>query len=228
MTDTVFYKAVTEFGEIAGGSVGLTPRVGDALIDPNFLRRVRYLREQPFIDRIFLTTNGILLDWRKLDSAAATVASEDTTSAASSDDELGAAAADPIPADKPPSPPPSYNTATASTQPEVDVKKIVREMKKVGKTGGEKVMSQFKPGMDIREDVAKARTLQPSSNFVGSGKYTNGKGTYSPADLSALIRKAGGTEEEGGFKIGENEGEDNSRFLDTDELIFSFFVNDKA
>ena len=62
MTDTVFYKAVTEFGEISGGSVGLTPRVGDALIDPNFLRRVRYLREQPFIDRIFLTTNGILLD----------------------------------------------------------------------------------------------------------------------------------------------------------------------
>lgn len=42
--------------------MGLTPIVGDALIDPKFLDRVKYLRKQPEIDRIFLTTNGILLD----------------------------------------------------------------------------------------------------------------------------------------------------------------------
>ena len=42
--------------------MGLTPVVGDALIDPKFLERVRYLRSLPEIDRIWLTTNAILLD----------------------------------------------------------------------------------------------------------------------------------------------------------------------
>jgi MoaA/NifB/PqqE/SkfB family radical SAM enzyme len=62
MSDEVFYKAVHDFVAIQGGSVSLTPIVGDALIDPKFLDRVRYLRSQPSIDRIFVTTNGILLD----------------------------------------------------------------------------------------------------------------------------------------------------------------------
>jgi MoaA/NifB/PqqE/SkfB family radical SAM enzyme len=62
MSDEVFYKAVSDFVSIQGGSVGLTPIVGDALIDPKFLTRVRYLRGLPQIDRIWLTTNAILLD----------------------------------------------------------------------------------------------------------------------------------------------------------------------
>jgi len=62
MSDEVFEKAVGDFVRIRGGGVGLTPIVGDALIDPKFLARVRYLRSLPEIDRIFLTTNGILLD----------------------------------------------------------------------------------------------------------------------------------------------------------------------
>src|SRR5947209_9992328 len=62
MTDDVFRKAVSDFISIGGGSVGLTPIVGDALIDPKFLERVRYLRSLPQIDRIWLTTNCILLD----------------------------------------------------------------------------------------------------------------------------------------------------------------------
>jgi radical SAM protein with 4Fe4S-binding SPASM domain len=62
MSDEVFFKAVHDFIAIQGGSVGLTPIVGDALIDPKFLERVRYLRSLPQIDRIFLTTNAILLD----------------------------------------------------------------------------------------------------------------------------------------------------------------------
>src|SRR6266496_2640124 len=67
MTDDVFRKAVSDFISIGGGSVGLTPIVGDALIDPKFLERVRYLRAQPTIDRIFLTTNAILLDKHGID-----------------------------------------------------------------------------------------------------------------------------------------------------------------
>nr|MCU0600065.1 SPASM domain-containing protein [Desulfobacterales bacterium] len=39
-----------------------TPIVGEALIDPKFLERVRYLRSLPAIDRIFVITNAILLD----------------------------------------------------------------------------------------------------------------------------------------------------------------------
>ena len=62
MSDQVFEKAVNDYVNINGGSIGLTPIVGDALIDPKFLDRVEYLRGLPEIDRIFLTTNAILLD----------------------------------------------------------------------------------------------------------------------------------------------------------------------
>jgi len=62
MADEVFHKAVNDYVAIGGGSVGLTPIVGDALIDPKFLDRVRYLRSLPQIDRLWLTTNCILLD----------------------------------------------------------------------------------------------------------------------------------------------------------------------
>lgn len=62
MSDDVFHKAVGDYAAMGGGSVGLTPIVGDALIDPKFLDRVRYLRSLPEVDRIWLTTNAILLD----------------------------------------------------------------------------------------------------------------------------------------------------------------------
>src|SRR5207248_4494063 len=54
MADEVFHKAVNDYVAIGGGSVGLTPIVGDALIDPKFLDRVRYLRSLPQIDRLWL------------------------------------------------------------------------------------------------------------------------------------------------------------------------------
>jgi len=62
MTDAVFEKALTDFLDEGGGSATLTPIVGDALIDPQFLERVRRLRAAPRVDRIRLITNGILLD----------------------------------------------------------------------------------------------------------------------------------------------------------------------
>ncbi len=68
MPEEVFRKAVDDFAACGGGSVGLTPIVGDALIHPDFLERVRYLRAQPGIDRIWLTTNGILLDKHGIDA----------------------------------------------------------------------------------------------------------------------------------------------------------------
>lgn len=62
MSDQVFKKAVGDYVAEGGGSVELTPVVGDALIDPKILDRVRYLRALPAIDRIQLTTNAILVD----------------------------------------------------------------------------------------------------------------------------------------------------------------------
>lgn len=62
MSEEVFRKAVGDYAGSGGGSVGLTPIVGDALIDPKFLERVRYLRSVAQVDRIWLTTNCILLD----------------------------------------------------------------------------------------------------------------------------------------------------------------------
>jgi|CXWL01.1.fsa_nt_gi MoaA/NifB/PqqE/SkfB family radical SAM enzyme len=62
MPDEVFDKAVDDFVQGGGGSVGLTPIVGDALIHPRFLSFVARLRARPEIDRIWLTTNAILLD----------------------------------------------------------------------------------------------------------------------------------------------------------------------
>src|SRR5215470_17356432 len=60
MSDEVFDKALADFVAAGGGSVGLTPIVGDALIHPRFLSFVGRLRSEPCIDRIWLTTNGIL------------------------------------------------------------------------------------------------------------------------------------------------------------------------
>src|SRR4029077_15779005 len=60
--DQVFEKTLSDFLVEGGGSVTLTPIVGDALIDPQFLSRVRRIRSFDKIDRIRLITNGILLD----------------------------------------------------------------------------------------------------------------------------------------------------------------------
>lgn len=62
MSDVVFERAVQQFVDGGGGSVGLTPIVGDALIDPSFVARVRHLRAQERVDRIWVTTNAILLE----------------------------------------------------------------------------------------------------------------------------------------------------------------------
>jgi len=61
MTDEVFEKALSDFLAEGGGSVTLTPVVGDALIDPAFLSRVHRIRSFDRIDRIRLITNAILV-----------------------------------------------------------------------------------------------------------------------------------------------------------------------
>jgi len=62
MSDRIFEKSLGDFAAMGGGSVGLTPIVGEALIDPHFVERVKRLRSIPQIDRIWVITNAILLD----------------------------------------------------------------------------------------------------------------------------------------------------------------------
>jgi hypothetical protein len=88
MPDHVFTKAVDDFLAIGGGSVGLTPIVGDALIDPKFVERVKYLRSFPEIDRIWVTTNGILLDKHGIDEVLASGLTSITISTAGFDEEM--------------------------------------------------------------------------------------------------------------------------------------------
>jgi MoaA/NifB/PqqE/SkfB family radical SAM enzyme len=88
MIDAFFEKATGYFVSIGGGSVGLTPIVGDALIDPKFLERVRHLRSQPNIDRIFLTTNAILLDKHGIDEVLDSGITSITISTAGFDKEM--------------------------------------------------------------------------------------------------------------------------------------------
>jgi MoaA/NifB/PqqE/SkfB family radical SAM enzyme len=80
MSDDIFYRAVNDFIRIGGGRVGLTPIVGDSLIDERFLERVIYLREQSCIREILLTTNGILLDRFGIDAILKSGLSEITIS----------------------------------------------------------------------------------------------------------------------------------------------------
>jgi MoaA/NifB/PqqE/SkfB family radical SAM enzyme len=85
MSDEVFEKAVADFVASGGGSVGLTPIVGDALIHPKFLAFVRALRAAPAIDRIFVTTNAILLDKVGIDAVLSSGVTAMTVSTAGFD-----------------------------------------------------------------------------------------------------------------------------------------------
>jgi radical SAM protein with 4Fe4S-binding SPASM domain len=62
MSDEIFDKALQDYIDEGGGSVGLTPIVGDPLIDRKVLSRIRKLRSRPEIDRIIMTTNCIMAD----------------------------------------------------------------------------------------------------------------------------------------------------------------------
>jgi radical SAM protein with 4Fe4S-binding SPASM domain len=88
MPDEVFHKAVEDFVAIGGGSVGLTPIVGDALIDPQFVKRVQYLRSIPAIDRIWVTTNAILLDKHGIDEVLNSGLTSITVSTAGFNEEM--------------------------------------------------------------------------------------------------------------------------------------------
>lgn len=62
MTDEVFEKALADYVRDGGGSVMLIPIVGDPLVDPQVIDRIRRIRSFPSIDRIKMITNAILVE----------------------------------------------------------------------------------------------------------------------------------------------------------------------
>jgi radical SAM protein with 4Fe4S-binding SPASM domain len=85
MGTAVFEKAVGDYVAEGGGSVFLTPIVGDPLIDPTIVDRVRRLRCLPEIDRIQLITNAILVDRYGADKLIASGLTQITISIAAFD-----------------------------------------------------------------------------------------------------------------------------------------------
>lgn len=58
----LFKKAIDEFDAFGGGGVGFTPVVGDPLIDPNFIEKIKYARGKKNISGMGFFTNGILIN----------------------------------------------------------------------------------------------------------------------------------------------------------------------
>src|SRR5512135_2329361 len=62
MSIPLFERIVQEYATMGGGPVSLTPVVGDALLDPHLLNRLRILEACPEIRQVSLTTNAIALE----------------------------------------------------------------------------------------------------------------------------------------------------------------------
>jgi len=60
----LFKKFIDEFDNAGGGDISLTGIVGDPLIDPNIIEKIRYARAKDNIRNIRFSTNGILLKKR--------------------------------------------------------------------------------------------------------------------------------------------------------------------
>ena len=61
MSEEMFHKIVDDYNSMGGGNLGITPVVGDPLIDPLILSRIHYARQIPNIKTISTITNCINL-----------------------------------------------------------------------------------------------------------------------------------------------------------------------
>ena len=67
MSDELFRKPIDEYVECGGGWLGLTPTVGDPLVDKKLVERIQYARSKPQIGEIFMYSNLISLDLHGVD-----------------------------------------------------------------------------------------------------------------------------------------------------------------
>ncbi len=63
MPPELFEKIVGDYVDMGGGAVGLTPIVGDVLVDPHLMDRLRLLRKTPEVTHVSFTTNAIA--WKR-------------------------------------------------------------------------------------------------------------------------------------------------------------------
>lgn len=61
MSDDTFKKAIRQFVDLGGGGLGLTPMLGDPLLDPRFMERVSYARSFSEVTGVATTTNCLNL-----------------------------------------------------------------------------------------------------------------------------------------------------------------------
>ena len=61
MSIDVFKKAVDQFIDMGGSDIGLTPIVGDPLLDPGLMEKIEYAAKTGKIKKIYFYSNGILL-----------------------------------------------------------------------------------------------------------------------------------------------------------------------
>lgn len=62
----VFKKALDEYSALGGTMIDLTPTVGDPLLDPTLIEKIRYCHEHTKVNNICLTTNAIAICKRDL------------------------------------------------------------------------------------------------------------------------------------------------------------------
>ncbi|MDD4860418.1 MAG: radical SAM protein [Dehalococcoidales bacterium] len=57
----IFKKAADEFNGMGGGGISFTPTIGEPLLDPGLIDKVKYSLSLPNIKKVYFYTNGILL-----------------------------------------------------------------------------------------------------------------------------------------------------------------------
>jgi MoaA/NifB/PqqE/SkfB family radical SAM enzyme len=62
MSVELFRKIIDEYSDLGGGELGLTPTVGDPLVDKDIVSRIAYARSKPNIHKIGMYSNMISLD----------------------------------------------------------------------------------------------------------------------------------------------------------------------
>lgn len=62
MDMALFHKIIDEYVECGGGALGLTPTVGEPMVDPQLLARIAYARSKPEITEIGMYSNMISLE----------------------------------------------------------------------------------------------------------------------------------------------------------------------
>lgn len=62
MTMALFERVIGDYAAMGGGTISLTPVVGDPLLDPQLMERLRMLQAEPMVRQVTMTTNAIALD----------------------------------------------------------------------------------------------------------------------------------------------------------------------